>query len=97
MTPFDCPKCKGTGFEPIPDNPEFDVDIECPSCGGSGIDPELVEVAARELFEHGTESGTWKRLDRIPSRSYARDQKQHYRDLATHALAAMVAYWKEKE
>lgn len=46
-----CDECGGTGYEPIPDEPEFDVDVECPSCVGGWLpDDETVEAARKAGF-----------------------------------------------
>jgi len=48
----ECGECEGSGFMPIPDEPEFDVDTECPSCGGSGLKPNQARLdAMQELLD----------------------------------------------
>ena len=44
-----CDTCNGTGFEPIPDEPEFDVDLECADCAfGYVPTDEMIEQPIAE-------------------------------------------------
>lgn len=46
-----CDVCGGSGYAPIPDDPEFHVDEPCPNCDGTGLDPERLERAAKAAWD----------------------------------------------
>ena len=59
-----CDTCNGSGFEPIPDVPEFDVDLECEACAFGYIptddmcDQPIAEYEVRTMMlANWTEEG----------------------------------------